>query len=46
IKGFKKSMSDGEKQAEADAEKREQISEDEKGTTIEGEVTSKKKEKV
>jgi sec-independent protein translocase protein TatA len=40
IKGFKKSMADGEKE-----EKPEQL-EESKGTTVEGEVTSKDKDKV
>lgn len=41
IKGFKKSMAEGEKPDE----KTEQI-EQNKGTTVEGEVTSKEKEKT
>ena len=40
IKGFKKSMSEGEKE-----EKPEQIERSE-GTTVEGEVTSKEKDKA
>ncbi len=41
IKGFKKSMSDGEKPED----KTEQIEKSE-GTTVEGEVTSKEKDKT
>ncbi len=43
VKGFKGAMTDSEK-AES-SEKREQIEESESGTVVEGEVTSKEKEK-
>lgn len=45
IKGFKKSMSDGEKQQDKQEDEPEQIEKSE-GTTVEGEVTSKEKDKI
>ncbi|MEN8180550.1 MAG: Sec-independent protein translocase subunit TatA [Pseudomonadota bacterium] len=42
IKGFKKSMSDGEKQEDKSTDQIEKT----EGTTVEGEVTSKEKDKT
>ncbi|MEJ2396554.1 MAG: Sec-independent protein translocase subunit TatA [Candidatus Thiodiazotropha sp.] len=45
IKGFKGAMKDGEKAQEEKQKQQEQIEKSESGTVVEGEVTSKEKDK-
>jgi sec-independent protein translocase protein TatA len=45
IKGFKGAMKEGEKQEEDKAKAKEQIEKSESGTVVNGEVTSKERDK-